>query len=235
MVLFWRICTSLYSIRSFIRCFWGQFAHWLMEHVDQSCHCSWETEVRNVWRGSLSSARPCQQTCNEADPAESPWNWSWLVLWSSGPIVSGSMCCEQHSLWRNFQSFQGWTAGQVAELLLLHFYSTKSQWLHIKQCALGSPWQLQAAPPPFNDRCVAVSGRCAYACQNEQRPMTNCTEAQEANEKIDISVLCTAQFINAYGKVGVLAVYIYIYRNIYTDWRLADFEVMNGLDITCMT
>jgi len=34
----------------------------------------------------------------------------------------------------------------------------------------------QAAPPPFNDRCVAVSGRCAYACQNEQRPMTNCTE-----------------------------------------------------------
>ena len=48
--------------------------------------------------------------------------------------------------------------------------------------------------------------------------MTNCTEAQEANEKIDISVLCTAQFINAYGKVGVLAVYIYIiYRNIYTD------------------
>ena len=72
----------------------------------------WETEVRNVWRGSLASARPCQQTCNEAGPAESPWNWSWLVLWSSGPIVPGSMCCEQHSLWRNFQSVQGWTAGQ---------------------------------------------------------------------------------------------------------------------------
>ena len=35
----------------------------------------------------------------------------------------------------------------------------------------------QAAPPPFNDRCVAVSGRCAYACQTEQRPLANCTEA----------------------------------------------------------
>ena len=34
----------------------------------------------------------------------------------------------------------------------------------------------QAAPPPFNDRCVAVSGRCAFACQSEQRPMANCTE-----------------------------------------------------------
>jgi len=34
----------------------------------------------------------------------------------------------------------------------------------------------QAAPPPFNDRCVAVSGRCAYACQSEQRAMTNCTD-----------------------------------------------------------
>lgn len=45
--------------------------------------------------------------------------------------------------------------------------------------------------------------------------MTNCTEAQETNEKIDISVLCTAQFINAYGKVGVLAVYIYI-----DDWLI---------------
>eukprot|EP00438_Fugacium_kawagutii_P018672 Skav210103 [mRNA] locus=scaffold1510:509058:513614:- [translate_table: standard] len=40
----------------------------------------------------------------------------------------------------------------------------------------------QAAPPPFNDRCVAVSGRCAYACQAEQRPMANCTEVtQPAN------------------------------------------------------
>ena len=34
----------------------------------------------------------------------------------------------------------------------------------------------QAAPPPFNDRCVAVSGRCAFACQSEQRTMANCTE-----------------------------------------------------------
>ena len=34
----------------------------------------------------------------------------------------------------------------------------------------------QAAPPPFNDRCVAVSGRCAFACQSEQYPMANCTE-----------------------------------------------------------
>lgn len=33
----------------------------------------------------------------------------------------------------------------------------------------------QAAPPPFNDRCVAVSGRCAHACQPDQTPMANCT------------------------------------------------------------
>eukprot|EP00913_Durusdinium_trenchii_P023826 g22376.t1 len=36
------------------------------------------------------------------------------------------------------------------------------------------PWL--AAPPPFNDRCVAVGGRCAFACQGEQRPMANCSE-----------------------------------------------------------
>jgi len=31
------------------------------------------------------------------------------------------------------------------------------------------------APPPFNDRCVAVSGRCGYACQARQYPMANCS------------------------------------------------------------
>ncbi|CAE8626033.1 unnamed protein product [Polarella glacialis] len=31
------------------------------------------------------------------------------------------------------------------------------------------------APPPFNDRCIAVSGRCAQACQTEQHEMANCS------------------------------------------------------------
>ena len=33
----------------------------------------------------------------------------------------------------------------------------------------------QAAPPPFNDRCVAVSGRCAHVCQSDQEPLGNCS------------------------------------------------------------
>ncbi|OLP96966.1 hypothetical protein AK812_SmicGene20728 [Symbiodinium microadriaticum] len=33
----------------------------------------------------------------------------------------------------------------------------------------------QAAPPPFNDRCVAVSGRCAHACQSGQGALANCS------------------------------------------------------------
>jgi hypothetical protein len=28
----------------------------------------------------------------------------------------------------------------------------------------------EIAPPPFNDRCLAVSGRCAYACMEQQTP-----------------------------------------------------------------
>lgn len=31
------------------------------------------------------------------------------------------------------------------------------------------------APPPFNDRCLAVSGRCGLACQDEQYSLSNCT------------------------------------------------------------
>ena len=57
----------------------------------------------------------------------------------------------------------------------------KSRGLHRKRSQIprarvenGWPGQ-QAAPPPFNDRCVAVTGRCAYACQAEQTPMANCT------------------------------------------------------------
>eukprot|EP00931_Biecheleriopsis_adriatica_P072213 TRINITY_DN4627_c0_g1_i1.p1 TRINITY_DN4627_c0_g1~~TRINITY_DN4627_c0_g1_i1.p1 ORF type:complete len:1494 (-),score=283.41 TRINITY_DN4627_c0_g1_i1:57-4538(-) len=33
----------------------------------------------------------------------------------------------------------------------------------------------KVAPPPFNDRCVDVSGRCATACSVEQASMANCT------------------------------------------------------------
>ena len=42
----------------------------------------------------------------------------------------------------------------------------------------------QAAPPPFNDRCVAVSGRCAHACQPDQTPMANCTAAPRVQFRI---------------------------------------------------
>eukprot|EP00933_Yihiella_yeosuensis_P073087 TRINITY_DN8165_c0_g5_i1.p1 TRINITY_DN8165_c0_g5~~TRINITY_DN8165_c0_g5_i1.p1 ORF type:complete len:1495 (-),score=312.76 TRINITY_DN8165_c0_g5_i1:139-4623(-) len=30
------------------------------------------------------------------------------------------------------------------------------------------------APPPFNDRCIAVSGTCGHACQSDQSPMPHC-------------------------------------------------------------
>lgn len=33
----------------------------------------------------------------------------------------------------------------------------------------------QVAPPPFNDRCLTVTGRCAHACSPHQSPMANCT------------------------------------------------------------
>ncbi|CAE7394562.1 unnamed protein product [Symbiodinium sp. CCMP2592] len=33
----------------------------------------------------------------------------------------------------------------------------------------------KAAPPPFNDRCLEVSGRCAHACMSHQEPMANCS------------------------------------------------------------
>ncbi|CAK0818124.1 unnamed protein product [Prorocentrum cordatum] len=42
------------------------------------------------------------------------------------------------------------------------------------------------APPPFNDRCLAVSGRCAYACMEQQSPgIKYC----DASGRIDWSML----------------------------------------------
>ncbi|CAK0846600.1 unnamed protein product [Prorocentrum cordatum] len=31
------------------------------------------------------------------------------------------------------------------------------------------------APPPFNDRCIAVTGRCAHACMDTDQPLEHCT------------------------------------------------------------
>eukprot|EP00930_Biecheleria_cincta_P037267 TRINITY_DN2555_c0_g1_i3.p1 TRINITY_DN2555_c0_g1~~TRINITY_DN2555_c0_g1_i3.p1 ORF type:complete len:1469 (-),score=249.07 TRINITY_DN2555_c0_g1_i3:284-4690(-) len=42
----------------------------------------------------------------------------------------------------------------------------------------------QAAPPPFNDRCMAVAGRCGHACQAEQPSMTNCSSNGHIEQKL---------------------------------------------------
>eukprot|EP00930_Biecheleria_cincta_P037271 TRINITY_DN2555_c0_g2_i1.p1 TRINITY_DN2555_c0_g2~~TRINITY_DN2555_c0_g2_i1.p1 ORF type:complete len:1490 (-),score=222.50 TRINITY_DN2555_c0_g2_i1:190-4461(-) len=39
-----------------------------------------------------------------------------------------------------------------------------------------------AAPPPFNDRCIAVSGRCGHACSADQPAMANCTAGGLINQ-----------------------------------------------------
>jgi len=51
--------------------------------------------------------------------------------------------------------------------------------LYLVACAMNSSAYLDGfnfekdgfiAPPPFNDRCLAVTGRCAYACMEQQTP-----------------------------------------------------------------
>jgi hypothetical protein len=55
--------------------------------------------------------------------------------------------------------------------------------LYLVACAVNSSTYLDnfafqpgqaVAPPPFNDRCLAVSGRCAHACTEAQNPMPYC-------------------------------------------------------------
>ncbi|CAJ1428447.1 unnamed protein product, partial [Effrenium voratum] len=61
----------------------------------------------------------------------------------------------------------------------------------------------KAAPPPFNDRCLEVSGRCAHACLVDQPPMSNCSSdgtilqstlvgpvQWETNDSMAVRILC---------------------------------------------
>merc|ERR1719210_2474717 len=41
----------------------------------------------------------------------------------------------------------------------------------------------EVAPPPFNDRCIAISGRCAYSCMEQQTPaLKHCDAAGQIPE-----------------------------------------------------
>jgi len=41
----------------------------------------------------------------------------------------------------------------------------------------------EVAPPPFNDRCLAVTGRCGQACMHDQQPMMYCNEDGYIDQK----------------------------------------------------
>jgi len=67
--------------------------------------------------------------------------------------------------------------------------------LYLVACALNSstydhgfdefkPGQL-VAPPPFNDRCLAVSGRCAFACMENQPVMRYCEDGVIPQKLLD--------------------------------------------------
>eukprot|EP00931_Biecheleriopsis_adriatica_P087894 TRINITY_DN622_c0_g1_i3.p1 TRINITY_DN622_c0_g1~~TRINITY_DN622_c0_g1_i3.p1 ORF type:complete len:1537 (-),score=270.87 TRINITY_DN622_c0_g1_i3:83-4609(-) len=75
----------------------------------------------------------------------------------------------------------------------------------------------QAAPPPFNDRCMALSGRCGHACQPEQPSMPNCTAdghiiqttligdvAAEKNQTTPVWLFCYVLLIGFAVKVVML-------------------------------
>ena len=66
----------------------------------------------------------------------------------------------------------GWCYGRQGPLYLVACAVNSS--LYEDDFDRFKPGQ-QAAPPPFNDRCVAVSGRCAHVCQSDEEPLANCS------------------------------------------------------------
>jgi len=68
---------------------------------------------------------------------------------------------------RNRVSLQpSWCFGERGPLYLVACAANESTFAG--GFSLGEGQEI--APPPFNDRCLAVSGRCAYACMEQQTP-----------------------------------------------------------------
>jgi len=97
----------------------------------------------------------------------------------------------------------------------------------------------KAAPPPFNDRCVEVSGRCAHACLIDQPEMANCSSdgrilqsalvgpvKWETNDSTAVRILCYMLILCFSLKVVLLCPGIFSY---YSHYRRYDPDLTNSL------
>lgn len=97
----------------------------------------------------------------------------------------------------------------------------------------------KAAPPPFNDRCLEVSGRCAHACTIDQPAMPNCTSdgrilqstlvgpvKWETNDSTAVRILCYMLILCFSLKVVLLCPGIFSY---YSHYRRYDPDLTSSL------